>query len=40
MPLNVREYVCNDCGLVMDHDANAARNIHRRGISLAGKGVK
>ncbi|MCE2522599.1 MAG: transposase [Rhodobacteraceae bacterium] len=36
MPLNVREYVCNECGLVLDRDVNAARNILRRGMSLAG----
>ena len=36
MPLSVREYVCNECGLVLDRDVNAARNILRRGMSLAG----
>ncbi|MCE2523387.1 MAG: transposase [Rhodobacteraceae bacterium] len=32
MPLSVREYVCNDCGFVMDRVVNAARNILQRGI--------
>ncbi|MCE2522710.1 MAG: transposase, partial [Rhodobacteraceae bacterium] len=36
MPLSVREYVCNDCGLVLDRDVNAARNILQRGMSVAG----
>ena len=36
MPLGAREYACNDCGLVLDRDVNAARNILQRGMSLAG----
>ena len=36
MPLRVREFRCGGCGLATDRDLNAARNILRRGISLAG----
>ncbi len=36
MPLDVREFACGGCGLVTDRDVNAARNILRRGIALAG----
>ena len=36
MPLGVRELACGGCGLVTDRDVNAARNILRRGIAMAG----
>ena len=36
MPLGAREFACGGCGLVTDRDVNAARNILRRGIALAG----
>ncbi|MDE0520851.1 MAG: transposase [Boseongicola sp.] len=36
MPLDVREFACGGCGLVTDRDVNAARNVLRRGIALAG----
>ena len=36
MPLHVREFACGGCGLATDRDVNAARNILRRGIALAG----
>ena len=39
MPLHVREFACGGCGLEPDRDANAARNILRRGIALAGRDV-
>jgi putative transposase len=34
--LSVRTHVCTRCGLVVDRDANAARNIHWRGRRLRG----
>ena len=33
MPLGKRVYDCARCGLVMDRDANAARNLQRYGES-------
>ncbi len=36
MPLRVREFACEGCGLVTDRDVNAARNILQRGVALAG----
>ena len=36
MPPGVRTFCCKGCGLVLDRDVNAARNILRRGIALAG----
>ena len=36
MPLCVREYRCEVCGLVEDRDVNAARNILSRGSAAAG----
>lgn len=33
LPLSVRTFVCDDCGMVMDRDLNAARNL----AALAGK---
>jgi transposase len=32
--LSVRVHVCPVCGLVLDRDVNAARNILRKGIGL------
>ena len=32
MPLSVRVYECNSCGLVLDRDCNAAINIRRYAI--------
>jgi putative transposase len=34
--LSVRTHVCTNCGLVMDRDENAARNIQRAGQALRG----
>jgi putative transposase len=34
--LSVRTHVCPTCGLVMDRDANAAKNIHWAGQALRG----
>ena len=39
MPQDVRKYTCGSCGLDLDRDLNAARNILRLGTSLA-VGVK
>ena len=36
LPLGARELACGGCGLVTDRDVNAARNILRRGIAMAG----
>ncbi|MYA88679.1 MAG: IS200/IS605 family element transposase accessory protein TnpB [Boseongicola sp. SB0662_bin_57] len=36
MPLDVREFACGGCDLVTDRDVNAARNVLRRGVALAG----
>jgi putative transposase len=32
-PLSVRKHVCGECGLRLDRDVNAARNILRLGAS-------
>jgi putative transposase len=34
MPLSERQYECNHCGLVIDRDHNAAKNIKRIGASI------
>src|SRR5260370_22156844 len=34
--LSVRTHVCTNCGLVMDRDENAAKNIQRAGQALRG----
>jgi putative transposase len=34
--LSVRTHVCTNCGLILDRDLNAARNIHWRGQRLRG----
>jgi len=33
-PLNIRTYVCTECGLILDRDHNAALNILGLGLSL------
>lgn len=33
MPLSVRTYECPECGMVMDRDLNAARNIYQVGMA-------
>ena len=38
MPLEVRVYECPHCGLVLDRDVNAARNISVRGLKILGSG--
>lgn len=40
LSLKDREWVCPKCGVIHDRDLNAARNIHRRGISDLGSGGK
>ena len=34
--LSVRTHVCSNCGLIMDRDENAAKNIQRAGQALRG----
>ena len=39
LDLSVRTYVCTECGLVLDRDLNAARNLAARGEAMvAGSG--
>ena len=40
MPLEKRMFECGGCGVVTDRDANASRNILRRGLALAGWDMK
>jgi putative transposase len=35
MPLSERRYTCQECGLVLDRDVNAARNVLSRGLEEA-----
>ena len=38
MPLSVRTFRCADCGLVLDRDVNAARNVLQRGLAALNPG--
>ncbi len=38
MPLAVRVYGCTECGLVLDRDVNAARNVLQRGLTVLNPG--
>ena len=39
LDLSVRTYICTECGLVLDRDLNAARNLAKLGeVMVAGSG--